>query len=78
MHGCICSVEDLKYLSQEMCRNANEKNWERFAEKRESIHKYLPKNFVTTDTSNIEKTPEILQTKWLEVFRDKPSNEPEH
>lgn len=50
----------------------------RFAEKRESIHKYLPKNFVTTDTSNIEKTPEILQTKWLEVFRDKPSNEPEH
>ena len=78
MHGCICSVDDLKHLSQAMCRNANEKNWKRFAGKRVSIYEYIPKDFVSTDTSNIEKTPEILQMKWLEVFRGNHSNEPEH
>lgn len=81
MHGCICSIEGLNLLAEQMSRNANKKNWKRFAAAKEPIivkltgskerayasnYTYTPKDFVATDKSNIEATADILQTKWFE------------
>ncbi|MGN0398982.1 MAG: hypothetical protein ACI4EO_02525 [Blautia sp.] len=79
MHGCICSVDDLKLLSDTLCENATKNNWKPFAARMEPItikqdnidrrytsgYKFIPKDFMQTNQSNIEMTPEILRTEWF-------------
>lgn len=81
LHGCICGLEELQLLSEELCRNAETasgSDWERYAAERIpfyidmegdrkyiSSYDYVPKDFTAIDELNIEYTGEIVTAAWL-------------
>ena len=78
MHGCICSLDNLQKLSNEMYqyveKNPSSENWERYAEKKEGHSKFTAKDFKSIDKRSIEDTGEILTTAVLDgLFRNSES-----
>lgn len=89
LHGCLCSIADLQILSEKMVEELlptedgnvyHQKDWKRFAARREKIfqrkvsnervfsddYEYIPKNFTEIDSSNILATADIIQTLWFD------------
>ena len=71
LHGCICDLDMLPQLAQDLCDQAylvNATQADRYADK-ELLYgavSFTPKDFMRIDKSNIEATGDIIARKWMQ------------
>lgn len=71
LHGCICDLDMLPQLAQDLCDQAylvNDAQADRYADK-ELLYgavSFTPKDFMRIDKSNIEATGDIIARKWMQ------------